>query len=508
MENFVIRFALEETRAKWHAEVESQTKQLVDAARGFGRTGTSETEFTSMKTMSDLRNPYEQEDDGEEEEERAPSSTSAISRNEYSMSRNASSTSLRSRATAGASSIVSSLHRGVDRADRVGGLSRVATSDHVFGPNGLPLTISTNVGLGQMTPDERVDASSYFSPTAESPSSMRSSSQAGLYNLARQQSSLTNIANGYWTSSEENKHNTVPAVGRNATREDQTPVNTYTINGRTVQRPSLPVMTASQSAQQLSLTQSRIRSASSPDFQNANTATGRRYVNGQMQPMLENVPVPPIPAHMASFRTSVNRSQTSSPTDIQRNSKPTTQSPKALRDPIRHPNPNPWSAQERERGLEQSALHQQYDQPQMTAQITPYRYDSDSNSHASSEVEKPRPGTPLSEQDLEIKVPFISQLKVKVHFEPRPSHVTIVVPTIIKYQILADRIDSKMEKVTTNSIAKRTARLRYRDSDNEFVTMTCDDDIPMAIEEWYVVNKDSVDQNMFPDFELFWVTVP
>lgn len=102
------------------------------------------------------------------------------------------------------------------------------------------------------------------------------------------------------------------------------------------------------------------------------------------------------------------------------------------------------------------------------------------------------------------QAPYPSQLKVKIWFEPRPSHVTIVVPIIIKHRSLIDRIDSKMEKVTSSSIAKGTARLRYHDSDDELVTMACDEDVQIAIEEWVTVHEERLRNGVIPDFELYW----
>ena len=109
---------------------------------------------------------------------------------------------------------------------------------------------------------------------------------------------------------------------------------------------------------------------------------------------------------------------------------------------------------------------------------------------------------------LNDQVPYPSQLKVKIWFDPRPSHVTIVVPIIIKHRSLVDRIDSKMERVTSSSIAKGTARLRYRDSDEEMVTMKCDEDVQIAIEDWVSVNEGTLRDGIIPDFELYWNEIP
>ena len=103
-------------------------------------------------------------------------------------------------------------------------------------------------------------------------------------------------------------------------------------------------------------------------------------------------------------------------------------------------------------------------------------------------------------------VPYASQLKVKVHYEPDPNDtfVTIVVPVVIKYRSLIDRIDSKMERTTTASIAKGTARLRYRDANGDLVRIDNDDDVQMAIEDWSEEHSDKLRKNHMPDFDLYW----
>ncbi|MCJ1476572.1 hypothetical protein MMC13_005238 [Lambiella insularis] len=477
VESFVIRFPLEEMRNKWTAHVEKQKRLLNTAARTSGQNGTSDQEFIYMRSQTILQNPHEQEDDGDDDTERGLADVAAISaigtQSHYSMSRNASSTSLRSRSTTSGNSISQLPMRPPPR---------FHIPDHVHGPNGPPLTISTNIS-NPGTPDERA-AMSYFSPTVESPASMRSS-QTGMYQFPRHGLPMSNG----W-STEENKHNTAPPTIRSS--RDQAPLNTYTIEGRTVLRPSLPAMTASQTAQQLSLTQSRMRSASSPDIQNPSNAGQRRYVNGQIQATVDNIPVPPIPPHMVSMRAPMNRSQTSSPTDTRRNP---AQSPKSSRDRV----------------MQQYNVQYSYDQNHQIIIQSNSRYSSGISTNSTpmsaigERIMSPPIQTPLYPSN---QVPCPSQLKVKIWFEPRPSHVTIVVPIIIKHRSLIDRIDSKMEKVTSSSIAKGTARLRYQDSDNEFVTMKCDEDVQIAIEEWVVVHEDSLFNGIIPDFELYWNEIP
>ncbi|KAL9034305.1 MAG: hypothetical protein Q9214_007102 [Letrouitia sp. 1 TL-2023] len=103
------------------------------------------------------------------------------------------------------------------------------------------------------------------------------------------------------------------------------------------------------------------------------------------------------------------------------------------------------------------------------------------------------------------EIPYPSQLKVKIYFDPPGSHVTIVVPIIIKHRSLIDRIDSKMAKVHTNaSISKGTARLRYKDQDDDFVTIGSDEDVQLAIEDWGQVHEEKLRDNIISDFELHW----
>ena len=99
---------------------------------------------------------------------------------------------------------------------------------------------------------------------------------------------------------------------------------------------------------------------------------------------------------------------------------------------------------------------------------------------------------------------YPNQLKVRVKFDPEPSHVTIVVPTFIKHRSLTDRIDSKMAKVTAASIAKNTARLRYEDSDGDLVSIRNDEDVHLAIEDWATQNERQILEGPAPDFELHW----
>ena len=473
MENFIIRFANEEMRNKWYHHVLEQKNTLNGWLReAKPGTATSDTDFVYMRTQPNIKNPYEQEDDGEEDDERTLVGSPPIGGySEFASSRNASSTSLsgRSRATPGSSGTPVLQH--LNRVPP----ARFPLPENIAGSNVPPLTVATTFPAAMVTPDERAGFS-YFSPSVESPASTRSSSQMGMYPFPRQHTPVTNG----WTG-EEKKHNTAPPMGRGPQRDDQ---NGYMVNGRTNQRPSLPVMTASQ--QQLSLAQSRLRSASSPDIQNTNSTAQRRYANGQLQPPIDMVPVPPIPSHMLN-----NRSQTNSPVDLQRGVRTATQSPVLSRDRIPPQYPPQY-------GYEPS--HQPAIRPDPRVNGHPIH----APPNLAQRVMPPNLQT-LTLQDEEIPCP--SQLKVKIFFDPAPSHVTIVVNSSIKHRSLIDRIDSKMEKVTSSSIAKGTARLRYVDAEEDFVTINCDDDVKMAIQEWAEVNEESLRNGSTPDFQLYWAEI-
>ena len=448
---------------KWRDTVQAQKKNLCEQARDSGQTGTSATEFNSMRDMP-LQNPYQEDEDMEEEEQQS-SQTVGPTHSSFTVSRNPSSNSLRSIAGPGRMAP-----------------PRLPLAEHGHG-NGMyapPLSLNTNVAPGTASPGD-FPGNSYFSPTNDSPTSIRSTSQQSFSQFTRQQT-----VSSHWPH-EENKHRTAPAMGRAPSREGPAPPNSYVVNGRTVTRPSLPVMAASQNPQQQLIQQSRLRSASTPDILNAPGA--RRPGNSHLPAQAENVPMPPIPSHMVQGRGPLNRSQTSSPVDIQLPIRSATQSPSAHRDRSHRQYQEPISYDRQGQRMQQSfengarEYHHGHYAEEPT-QLTPQS--SETSASANSIVDYP------------------NQLKVRVKFDPEPSHVTIVVPTVIKHRSLTDRIDSKMAKVTTASIAKRTARLRYEDSDGDMVSIETDEDVHLAIEDWAAQNERQIHEGPAPDFELHW----
>ena len=346
-----------------------------------------------------------------------------------------------------------------------------------------PLSLNTNIAPGTAASPGEFPGNSYFSPTNDSPTSTRTTSQQSFSQFTRQQT-----AAGHWPH-EENKHRTAPAMGRAPSREGPAPPNSYVVNGRTVTRPSLPVMAASQNHQQQLVQQSRLRSASTPDIHNLNAPGARRTGTSHLPTQAENVPMPPIPSHMVQGRAPLNRSQTSSPVDGQLPIRTATQPPSVHRD----------------------RAHRKYQEPtsyDRQRQRTQQSFESESRDyHQGHYAEEPTQLTPQSTETSSSAnsiMDYPNQLKVRVKFDPEPSHVTIVVPTFIKHRSLTDRIDSKMAKVTSASIAKKTARLLHEDSDGDMITIETDEDVHIAIEDWATQNERQILEGPAPDFELHW----
>ena len=441
MENFVIRFNDEESMKKWQETVQRQKKILTESSRSSGQTGTSATEFAYLKNQPTMENPYREDD--YDEDDNSSSQTITQSRSHFASSRNASSTSLRSMSA------------------QPGRMAppKFPLQEHVNGTFAPPLTLNTNLPPGGPSPGE-FPGNSYFSPANDSPISTRSISQQSMYPFPR-----TQTPGGGWTR-EESKHRTAPAAPRAPSRDGTGPPNSYVLDGRTITRPSLPAIAGSSyTQQQLTATQSRLRSASTPDIHNAPGAR-RDQTQGP-----ENVPVPPIPAHMVSMRVPVNRSETASPVEGHLPARSANHSPSIHRDRLN-------------RQFNDLSMYDRQGQ-RLPPTSDPY-------------------GDPLIETEQEAGIPYPTQLKVTIWFDPSPSHVTIVVPIIIKHQSLIDRIDNKMVKISPASIAQGTARLRYKDSDGDIVTIRSDEDVNLAIEDWGTVNEGQIRDGIIPDFQLYW----
>lgn len=429
VDNFIIRYVNEDTMRQWYKDIDTQ-RAIQSERRTLRNTGTSDSEFMYMEGMANMPNPYQQEYDVED----MPKDGNYHS--EFTMSRNASSTSLRTRSATGGST--GSVPHSNGRPRYAGD---PALSVHTQFP-----------GAGNMSPGDR-NMNSYFSPT-ETPST-RSSSQSG-FSFGRQNTNST-IASSVWN--EESNRYTAPALSRGTSRDGSTPTGYFPPqpNGRGAQRPSLPPLSGPQASS--NGTAQRMRSASSPDIHHHNNGDSRRYMGVHTMQTVDNVPVPPIPAHMASMKAPVNRSQNSSPTGGQL----------PIRTAPHHVHPTHFTEPE-------------YNETRTSGQ-------------ASDAATSPLSQEPEGDQYMP------TQLKAKVNFDD--NYVTLVIATNILFRSLTDRVDAKLARFTNRSIGNKTVRLRYRDEDGDFITIDNDEAVQLAFIEWREQHRDELAKGMVGEIELY-----
>ncbi|OJD13995.1 hypothetical protein AJ78_05608 [Emergomyces pasteurianus Ep9510] len=445
VDNFSIRYQNEDTMRKWYKDIDTQ-RAIQNEERATRHTGTSETEFTYLKMGPKIQNPYQEEYEAEEELVRETHTFS-----DFSVSRNASSTSLRARSATGGS-----------------GSSGPISSRPRFPMPEPPLSVSTQFVNGAISPGDR-NGNSYFSPVTET-ASTRSSSQSTMFSYSRQGTPSTP-----WT--EDSNRYTAPAMPRAASRDGPTS-NPYFNNNhqRAAQRPSLPPLSSSHHSQSGGMSQARMRSASSPDIHhNPNIPDSRRHVNGHSMQTVDNVPVPPIPAHMASMRAPVNRSQNNSPINNTLPVRTATQSPGIQQRHGLPPNPFP--------------------EPQLSNRIEP----RSSPAPTSNPMQSALPSPVNQEVEQELYMP--SQLKAKVNFDD--NYVTLVIASNILFRSLTDRVDAKLARFTDRSIGNKSVRLRYRDEDGDFVTIDSDEAVQLAFMEWRDQHQNMLANGQVGEIQLF-----
>ena len=435
VDNFIIRYQNEDTMRNWYKEIDTQ-RAIQSERRVLRHTGTSDSEFTYMEGMANMPNPYQQEYDTDEV------TKDGIYYSEFPMSRNASSTSLRTRSATGGST----------------GSVPHANGRPRYGGTDPALSLHTQFpGAGNMSPGDR-NMNSYFSPTTET-ASTRSSSQSTGFSFGRQNTNSTTPST-VWN--EESNRYTAPALSRATSRDGTTTMGYFPPqpNGRGAQRPSLPPLSGPQGPSSSNGTAQRMRSASSPDIhQHNNLPESRRYMGAHTMQTVDNVPVPPIPAHMANMKAPVNRSQNNSPTNSQL--------------PIRTQPHNAHSTQFTE---------PEYNEARTSLQIS---------DHATS---------PLSQEpDDDMFMP--TQLKAKVSFDD--NYVTLVIATNILFRSLTDRVDAKLARFTNRSIGNKTVRLRYRDEDGDYVTIDSDEAVQLAFMEWREQHRDMLAKGMVGEIQLY-----
>ena len=104
-----------------------------------------------------------------------------------------------------------------------------------------------------------------------------------------------------------------------------------------------------------------------------------------------------------------------------------------------------------------------------------------------------------------IKLP--NSIKVKIYYgnEVSTGSVIIIVASKIEFRQLVDRIDQKMQKMSSGSIVKGTARLRYKDQDGDKISMTSSWNLVDALKEYKDINGHLFPSGEYPDLELYWV---
>lgn len=402
---------------KWYKAIDDQ--RAMRSGERARQQGTSNTQFNYLMNGPQIENPYQTEEDAEFEDEQP------VPQSEFSMSRNASSNSLRARSATGGS----------------GGSGGTVRPPRFPMPEPVlpPLSLQTQFPNAAPSPSERL-GNSYFSPVEPTPLSTRSSSQSSSY-FPRQPTPVN-------AREAENNRYTAPALSRVTSRESQ---SSYYTNGRS-SRPSLQPPVSAMSAQQIGMAQSRARSASSPDIHNPN-GPGRRY-----PVMPPDVPVPPIPAHVAGMRASVNRSQNNSPT----NGVPIRTATQSQQYGYRHPNSTQYGYEQQARSDGRSPM----------ATVT-----NGNGVNSLDRVLSPPTSEPISEDDY-----MPGQLKAKVSFED--NYVTLVIASNIHFRSLTDRVEAKLARFTNRPIGKNSVRLRYKDEDGDFVTIDSDEAVQEAFLEW------------------------
>ncbi|EMC98223.1 hypothetical protein BAUCODRAFT_54700, partial [Baudoinia panamericana UAMH 10762] len=500
IENFIIRFATEETMKKWAQQIEAQRRRF----RGDGG-GTSATEFVYMQSQPAIENPYarmarEEEEDEEEEEgqgERDDDVETLVASRAgswetggatmFSQSRNGSQSSLRSRSTTGESAMSAS-----------GSMQQGRAPPPRFAPGSLqqPLSLrtqqlphGTNSPMSGILP---VGAESYFSPTGESPmQSARTSGSSGMYPFPRQaagSSLYEEERQGQQQQQQSNARFTAPAVGRSQQSPSPSSISSSTapsaVSAARQGRPGAGM----HSAQQMPL-QPRNRSASSPDIHNHN---GQQRLPHQPQPTVSGTalrattngaggqpPVPDVPYHHYAGGLGVGGGAPRSHSN----------SPQLVPGPRGPTMTNSSSPQQRERTFPGSVRYQM--DPSPTSSLGyggGYHHQTTANSS--------RTTTPAPASGSSTSASGPTQLKVKVHCPTASQVLTLVVSTNITYQTLKDRIDAKLQRSTNLRLSdgggggtpvsvsrENLVKLKYAD-EGDFVSIQSDEDVQTAFEAW------------------------
>jgi cell division control protein 24 len=522
IEYFTIKFTSEDTMKRWCDQVNTQKRVWKENARASTRpVGAQDMEFSYLKNQH-LENPYLSkqlgDDDDDDDLDGSTINSQYQSFNGYSISRNDSNTSLRSRSTTG---------------DSGPPMMRVAPRQFPMGQQAPALQVRTG---GPLSPGDPNDTS-FFSPTTDSPISTRSSGTPSMFFLPRQQVPPMPA----W----EDHRYTAPAMPRGQLPPQQR---------AQMQRPSLPLGGPLPQAMHGQPMPSRLRSASSPDI--ANTNGQPRYDPSMMPPMPDLPPFPP--SSYAYPPGMLSRSQSSSPAGGHAPPPPmaslpvraSTQTPVAQLARLNlhggGPPPGvllaggPMGGQLAPPGLPPMGqvvqplplqLHQQPDPlprsvptgtpppdfapgaPRATVAglVGPQAGSMDSVLLPGTPSPPPAPasvaGTPRPGSGSGA---LPTQLKVKVHCSTGGggssiNSMTFVVPINISFQSLKDRIDVKLQRSSTNTLSTLSSghvKLKYLD-DDDFVSIQSDEDVQMAFETWRESQKAQLVGGGIGEIELY-----
>ncbi|KAF2860635.1 hypothetical protein K470DRAFT_216659 [Piedraia hortae CBS 480.64] len=468
IENFIIRFKTEEEMNKWLTQIENQRRRR---SVGHGSTkssesrrsgGTSQTDFVFMQNQPPLQNPYLQQgdDDDDDDLDFATTNGAPVWSGSYRHSREASqgrpdNPNQRSKASTGEISATQALG--------ARGLPSLASG---YASTNLP-NIRTQQLQQRPPAASPVDwvGDSYFSPTADSPLSTRTSSSSGMYHFSRQPLPQ----NAYFEEGHGNTRFTAPAVARHADTGHPPP----SARQPSMPRPGISAVAGLHSAQQMP---PRNRSASSPNIHHAqgvrsNGLTGR--IGGEQPP----VPEMPLPYQQQSHV--VPRSHTNSPNPALGviSSRTMSNSPQLARDKTyqARPQQDPSPTSSSRPGLPADPRDGYYPHSRVMTPVPGSRNGSFSPAPL-------QPGAASSTSE------GVTQIRVKVRCPAASQVMTLVVSSNISYETLRDRIDAKLQRSTHLSLADRGSRetqvkLKYLDEE-DYVSIQSDEDVQTAFETW------------------------
>lgn len=424
--------------------------------------------------------------------------------NDFSSSRNASSSSLRSRSTTGDS--------GLNGMAPVTANGRHPPPRFPTGSVQQPQLALRTQQLVAQSPAEYPPNESYFSPVDGSPNhslSSRTSAGSGMYPFPRQQLPQ----NGYYEEGQgHGTRFTAPAIGRQREPSGGAPTSAYPPSARPGPPPQRPGM-GMHSSQQLP-GPPRNRSASSPDIHNNPRGPGPRGMNGTPTPPPQP-PVPDVPLPYQQNPHMIPRSQSNSPNlpGMANGMLPPQRgmSPQMIRERAFSPQPRA--------GHDPSPASFSRAGPYLNASrtMTPLQEQRDNTFspppppptfiHQSTAPAALQQYTQTPQQSL-LDAP--TQLKVRVHCDAASQVLTLVVPLNISCQSLKDRIDAKLQRSTQLTLASGgnlkegqvPVKLKFLDED-DFVSIQSDDDVQTAFETWREQHADARQQGGMEEVELY-----